>query len=811
MKSILNDLRLGFRSLLRSPVFTLVAVLTLALSIGMNAGIFSVLNSLLLRPYPFPHGDEMAVVRMINAPRDLTDVDVSLADFADFRQGTRAFRAMALVSTTEMNLTGGERPVRVEGARATASLFDVVGGQPLLGRTFTLHEDRPGAGKVAVLSEGLWRRAFASSPEVLDSKIQLDGEPHTVIGVVPLSAQFPDPKDAEVFVPIARQPEDEARSNRSYFMLGHLAPGATAAQAQLEMAAVAERLGATYPDTNRHWSVRVEMLRDYLTDDLETLLLLLFLVVGFVLLIASVNVANLSIQRGLVRQRMLAVRTALGASRGRLFQSLILESVLVASIAAVGGLFVTWAFLELIRSQIPAGELESYLQGFSMDGRVVFYLVVVSLLTVLVFGLAPALRFSRPDLVASLKEGGGKASSGVGQARFRNALTVLEIGLSVAAVICAVLMLRSYQSLQAVDPGFEPDDLLTVSLSLPDAQYGEEEQRREFYRRALERVGALPGVEAVSAGSHLPVGDWTYTYARLEGQSDEEQRTNPLVGLQMVSGNYFDTLRQPLVRGRTFRPSDDFGTPLVAVVNEELVRMMWPDADTPLGQRIQLSASRLVLGEPTWATVVGVVGDTLHLGLNDEADPDVYLSYNQVPLWDMDLYVRTAGEPLAVAPKVQNELQQVDPAMPVEEIATMHHVLDLSLWVERASGVVFALFAALALVLAAVGVYGTIGYSVAQRTQEIGIRMAIGAARRDIQRMIILQAARLVTLGIVIGFLLAYGTVQLTSSLLYGIEGEEPTLFLLVAVILASVALAASYLPARRASRLDPQVALQTE
>ncbi len=802
-----QNLRFAVRSLLRSPGFFAVAVLTLALGIGTNTAIFSIVNALLVRPYPYREPDRLVLVRSVNPKIDESNGDISLQDFRDLREQSEAFEDAAAIRLRRYNLASIDEPVRVRGAQVSASLFPLLGGRPLAGRTFAPAEDTPGAEKVVVLTEPLWQRAFGSDPAVVGRTITLDGQPATVVGVVPPAAQFPDTDAAELFVPLALDPAASPRDDRDFLVLARLAPGVSVPEAESQVEAAAQRLAQVHPDTNASWGARVMTLRDFRTRRFRSLSVVLLGVVGLVLLIACVNVANLLLQRAAVRQREIAIRSAMGANRSRVVTQLLTESLVLAVLGGGLGLLLSMWGLKLLVRSIPQ-QIPSYLNDFGIDGRVLAFMLGISLLTAMLFGLVPALRLSRPNLVETLGDAGARASGGVKAQRLRTGLVVLEVALSVMLLVAAGLMTKSFQRLQNVDPGFQPAGAVVLEVTLPRGGYSEPHQKVGFVETVLERLGAVPGVQAVGFTDDLPIGDPDTVRYTVAGQSAEQGRENPEIGLQVIGGDYFGAMGIPLLRGRGFGRADAAPEAAPAViVNARLAEVAWPGAEA-VGQRLKVH-----LEEETWMTVVGVAADVRARALADErVPPEIYVPYTVLPGFDtLSLTVRAAGDPLALAPALRAEVRRVDADLPVTDIRTFEVVLARALWLQRFSSVLFTVFAVVALLLAAVGIYGTVAYSVAQRRREIGIRMALGARAADVVRLVVRQGMAPVAAALVLGLIGAFALGRAMRRLLFEVGGTDPAVFVGVTLLIATVALVASYVPARRATRVPPVSALKLE
>jgi putative ABC transport system permease protein len=810
MSSWLHDFRYGARKLLQTPGFTLTAMLTLALGVGVITAMFNMVNGLLLRPYAYNHAEQLVVLKTSKPPQDTSETDLSFIQFAEIAKRSRTLQDIGIFETDNFNIGSGEHAFWVKGARASASLFRVLAGIPLLGRAYLPEEDRPGGPAVVVLSEGLWRRSFGASPAVLNTRLLVDGVPRTIVGVVPASAQMPEPSSASLFVPLNLLPNPSdvsLRSKRSYLAVARLKPGFTPPQVIAELHAVDADLQHFYPDTEADLSTTVLPLREYRSRDLRGLVLRLFLIAALVLLVACFNVATLLIQRGITRQRELALRMSLGADIAKVIRLLLTENVILAMAGAAAGVLIGYWIFTFAMASIPAGLIDDHLTRFNFDSRLILFLVATALLTALVFGVAPSLILSRRDLVAQLKESGTKSSSSAGQRRLRSLLIVGEVALSIVTLIAAGLMARSFRELQKVDPGFTTQNVLTMKISPPASQYPQPRQRIAFYDRLLDRVKGLPGVRAAAAGRERPLASWTESSLMLENQPPDQIKSNPYVSFQLVGGDYLNAVGQSLLRGRAFAPGDTFDAPKVAIINEKMRRRFWPN-ENPLGKRLRISRS--VTGQ-NWISIVGVVANTLHAGLRNEPTLDVYLPYDQVGFGSMELLVRTNTDPESLIEPIRRELRAIDPNIPSDDTSTMKDVVEEHLWSEKTSLVLLGMFGTLALVMAGIGLYGAIADSVARRTNEIGIRMALGAKPVDVLRLIFTEASLLMGGGLAIGLVGSLVAGRALSSLLFKVQAYDALTYLTVSVLTCLVALLASSLPARRAIYIQPTLALRDE
>ena len=802
MTSVLPNLRQAFRSLRRAPAFTLAAVATLALGIGANTAIFSAVNGVLLHPLAYPDPDRLVVIW--GRHTTIGQETASLPDFLDWRAQARSFERLGAIANTRFNVTGTAEPEVVNGGIATASLLRVFGVAPTVGRGFRDDEERGGAARVAMLGEGYWRRRFGAEPDIVGSRILLSGVPHTVVGVVPAQLRLERPVD--VWTPLAT---DSTRPRRADFLtvFGRLRHGVPLDRAQQEMTTIMRRLEAQYPESNAGWGAEVVGLREQMIGEIRPALLVFMGAVGLVLLVACANVANLMLARAAGRTREVTIRSALGASRTRLAGELLLESMLLALLGGVLGLLLALWGIEGLRSLGP--DTIPRVDEIGLDPRVLGFALALSLVTGLLFGLAPVWRMARRNLHEGLAGGSRSVAGGSGIQRARSALVLGEVALAFVLLAGASLLLRSFERLQQVDPGFAADQVLTARVTLPRISYPEEERWLAFGRGLLARTATEPGVRSAALVSDAPLGD-SPPYGSFEIQGGE---TPPPGAVQdaavfTASATYFETLRIPLVRGRLFEESDRAGGQDVALVSESAAQRYWRGRDAV--------GTRITFGDPSdpevrWMTVVGVVGDVLHDRLNEQAYPQIYVPFEQSPERSMVLVARTSGDPLAMVPAVRRAIEGLDSDLPLADVSTLEERKVVSLARPRVNATVLGGFALAALVLAAVGIYGVVAYGVVQRTRELGIRMALGAGGSTLLRMVIRQGMMPVLGGMAVGLVGALAGGRLLRGLLFGVGTGDPATLTLVTGFLVAVALAAMYLPARRASRSDPMLALRVD
>ncbi len=811
--NLLQDLRYGLRVLRKSPGFTAIAILTLALGIGANTAIFSFVYGVLLAPLPY-HDASQLVVLNETTPRVGT-VSVSYPNFIDWRAQNHSFSEMVSVQQMNFNLSGAtvSRPENIQGDAVPSGFLSMLGVHPFLGRDFLPAEDKPGTQRVLLLGYQLWQSHFGSDPNVVGRSIALDGNEFAIVGVLPADYRSLDKID--VMLPIGvwltNNTDVTDRGGRGdTTVVARLAPGTSFAQARAEMEGIAANLAKQYPEDNDQFGVQLRPIRDAFVGDLRTEILVLFAAVVFVLLIASANVANLFLVRGAARTKEIALRMAFGASRGRIIRQLLTESFVLAALGGVLGLILAMAGIRLIGRMIP----EDALMGatVALNGAVLLFTAGVVVLAALIFGMAPAIHWARHDVQADLKEGGRTASVGASQNRLRGILAVAEISLALVLLAGAGLMVKSLYRLINVNPGFQPDRVLTMEMYLSSERYEKKPAVLNFWKQALDGVRALPGVESAALGNHIPLTDaHGRTDITIEGMALPKPGSFPHPDVHAVSPDYLRTLGVVLERGRDFTDADNETAPEVALVNEKLARQYWPNED-PVGKRFMIGRPDLASKTLTkWVTVVGVVGDTKMYGLANPSRYEFYLPLLQTAPNDMSLLVKSRIDPTALTSAVRGVVAGIDKDQPIFAIATMNKIVSDGVSAPRLTLVLLGLFSGLALILAAIGIYGVISYSVAQRTHEIGVRMTLGAQRSDILRMVVGQGGKIALVGIVIGVVAAFALTRLMSGLLFSVSAGDPTTFAAVAALLALVAILACYIPARRAIRVDPMVALRYE
>ena len=823
MEALLQDIRYGVRMLMKRAGVTSVAIIALALGIGANSAIFSVVNSVLLRSLPYENPDQLMLVKETNLPRGEADIGASTPDFREWRDRNQVFERMAAYSTMSFNISGGGEPERIRGVITSTELFKLLGASPAQGRSFLAEEEQFGNHHVVILSYGLWQRRFGGDPNLVGQPITLNGEKFNVIGIMPASFQFPD-RNVALWTPLAFAPGDENNTRGNYWLnvIARLKPGVTKAQAQSDMTSIAEQLEREFKE-NGGMGASVVSLRENTVGNVETALFILLAAVAFVLLIACANVANLLLARAASRQKEIAIRTSLGANRSRIVRQLLTESLLLALAGGTLGLLLALWGVDLLISLSP--EDLPRLNEIKIDGGVFIFTLALSLLTSLVFGLVPALQTSRPDLNESLKEGARGSTSGISSRRVRSLLVVAEVAIALVVLICAGLMINSFIRLRNVNPGFRADNILSLQISLPESKYPDSHLERSsaFFQQLTEQVKALPGVQSTAVSSSLPLSDsgWGKLFT-VEGRPYPTSLDEvPLIQYRQLSNDYFQTMGIPLVKGRFFNDQDTSESALVAVINETLAGRFFADED-PIGKRIFMGAPEELIPHgllpPGFRfqrfTVIGIASDVKHDGLDQPIKPEVYTLHAQGKIdrtRTMFLAVRTNSDPLNFVAAVRSQVLNIDKDQPIANITTMEKRLSDSFSQQRFTTLLLGLFALVALILAAVGIYGVMSYSVTQRTHEIGIRMALGAQNSDVLKMVVSQGLKLTAAGVGIGLLVAFALTRLMEGLLFGVSAADPMTFAMISLILAGVALGASFVPARRATKVDPMIALRYE
>jgi len=821
VSSLLQDLRYGLRIFAKSPGFTAVAVITLALGIGASTAVFSLVNAILLKPLPYPHAERIVMPWRLAPPQlnlGYDEIPWGLPDFRRMLTDVKAFEHLGAFKSDSYILTGSGDPVKLDGLRASAEFFPALGVQPVLGRAFTADEDAPGHEHEVLLSYGLWRDRFGGDAAILGRALALNGEAYTVIGVMPPVFSFPRkeempgsfefPREAAIWVPFAlpaaklhRDDPDEIAA------IGRLRPSATIEEAQAEMSVFTRRMEEEFPLGKGWFNSRVTPLARQVAGDTRRPLLLILAAIGVVLLIACANVANLLLSRSLARRKEFTLRAALGAGHGRLVRQLLTESILLAFVAGIGGLALAQAGIYFVKTLGPSNIPR--LREVSLDFRVFAFALAGTLVCGILFGLAPAFAAAGENLVESLKEGGQRSGGSLAGTRMRSGLLVAEVSLAFVLVVAAGLLVQTFIHLLSVDPGFNPTRVLTFELSLPASKYSDTDQIIALYQSVLARLREVPGVESAGLVRTVPMGGAADgTGIRIPGKFLGNYTSGPFAEYTIVSPGYFSSVGTPILRGRDFSDSDTRDGMQVTIISLAMAKKFWPGED-PIGKEVGPGSKRFPV-----ATIIGIAANVKHLSLREDAGPEMYVLYNQ-KIWPslltMQFAVRTKADPASVISGARDAIRSVDPDLPIAKVAPLTLLVENSMTQPRFSMLLLGAFGVLAVILASVGIYGVISYSVGQRTREIGIRMALGAQRRNVLGLVLGQGARLAGLGIIIGLVAAFALTRLMASLLFGIAPRDPLTFFTVPLLLMAVALAACYIPARRAMRVDPMVALRDE
>jgi putative ABC transport system permease protein len=805
MGNLVLDLRSGWRALRSLPAYTFIAILALALGIGANTTIFSIVNAVLLRPLPYPNADQLVWIWETNPGNNIKTEHVSIPNFLDWQTQNQSFEQLTAWGRTLVTLTGSGEPEQLSGAVIAANLFSTLGVSPALGRSFVPDDNKPGAPRVAIVSHDFWMRRFAGDANAAGRNVLLNGNTYVVVGVAPVGFKHPEPGIApEVWLPLTINTTGDGRRNDFLRVVGRLKRGATLASARSDIETIHARLASQYPAANAGWTVILLSLQERITGDVSRLLWMLLAAVGFLLLIACANVANLSLARAATRERELAIRSALGARSSRIIRQLLTESTMLAIAGGVAGLVLAvWSIRALVAlspQNLPR------LNDVALDWRVLMFTLVVCLLTGILFVTAPAFHAARLNLNDSLKDSSRGSTEGVRSRRSRKFIVIAEVAMAVVLLFGAGLTLRSFLKLQNVNPGFRPGNVLTAQILAPRSKYPEGPQIADLYDRILERVRSLPGVESASLVNMLPLGgSSSYLSIAFEGRPAPPPEVVVDAEPFVVAPEYFSTLGIQLVRGDPFSARDGANTNPVAMINETLARRYYANED-PIGKRIAIDAQ-----QPRWMTIIGIVRDTHHTTLAEAPYPQLYGAFSQRPVRVASLVIRTTSDPLSTVGALKSEVRNIDPDIPVSRIATLENVLSDSIAQPRVYLILVAIFALVGLLLAAIGIYGVISYSVTQRTGEFGVRLALGASSSDVLRMVVADGMKLAGVGIATGLAGAFALSRLIVSVLYGVTSTDVVTLLGVPIILLVVAIVACYVPARRATRVDPLVALRHE
>jgi putative ABC transport system permease protein len=810
MGTLWQDIRFGLRTLAKSPGFTAVAIVALALGIGANTAIFSIADAFLLKPLNIPDPEHLVVVAEL-APGQTKDTNsVSGANFVDWKAQTSSFDGLGTFQWDDVNLTSpAALPEKVQGFKVSSNLFQLCGEQPLFGRTFLPEEDQPGHDGVTVIGQRLWERRFGADPNIIGKELHIDGRPYSVIGIMRKSFDFP--QTAELWLPIALTPQQlQDRRNHMFMTLGKLKPGVTLASAGAEMKTIARRLSDAYPATNHNWSARVVPIRVYeLGDDTIQYTVILLGAVGFLLLIVCANVANLQLVRGASRHKEMAIRVALGGSRWRLARQLLTESVLVAFGGALLGLVLAKWAVSLVVVHMPP-EVAKYIPGWyqiRLDSRAMLFTMIAGIIAGIVSGILPAFQGARLDVNETLKEGGRSSSSSRGRHVLRNGLVITQVALATILVVGSALLVRGFRTLLTYNQGFQPDTLLTMYLNLPDTRYAKPEQRNQFYSQVLEKMSAMPGVVATAGTSWIPYGDGGGNAPfSIEGRPWRDASETPTISNIVISPNYLHMVHVPLIQGRELSDGDSANSQLVAVVSQSLARRFWPAGDA-IGHRVRVG------GDPKnpWMSIVGIVGDVKMDWSDTRPLYAIYRTYRQAPRGYFAFMLRSTGDPMSLAPAAAAAVTAVDNDMPLTDVMPMSKVAGNSIIGIAYVSVMMGVIGFMALILAAVGVYGVMAFTVTERTYEIGVRMAFGAQASDVLKIIIGRGLLLAGIGLGIGLPVTLGFTYVLRDWIFGIGAADPVTFGVIAAALLSAALLACWLPARRATRVDPMIALRYE
>ena len=810
MQFFRQDLRYGFRALLRNPGFSVVAILALALGIGPNSAIFTMVNAVLLKPLPMPEPNRVVMIWQTLLKSGFDQMPVSAADYIDWKQQARSFEAMSAafaIPEYGLNISGAGEPERVSAATCSKEFLPALGIKPVVGRNFLPDEDRPGGPPVVFISHALWQRKFRSDPSMVGRTLTVDGVPRTVVGVVP--HELGEMVAADLWLPTAINPNDAERGNHNYGIVARLKPGVTMQQARAEMMLIARRLEQQYPKTNTGWGVTLFPMAEMYTGRIRPVLLVLLGAVGLLLLIACANLANLLLARAATREREIAIRGALGAGRLRIIRQLLTESLVLAlSGGALGMLLGAWS-VRLLRGVVP--DMFPLMQHMSMDARVLAFTAGLSILTGVLFGLVPAWKAARADINTTLKESAGRSESAGGSQRIRSALLASEVALAVLLSVSAGLLLRSFMRVMEINPGVRTANILTMNLSLPEVKYDTPLKRANFFKTLVERVDALQGVRSSGAVMFPPLRVSILSFRVgvnsfvIQGRPPVPEDQRPPADYRPATPGYFNTMGIALKQGRLFDQHDDTNAKRVALVNEALVRKHFAH-ENPLGQHIMMGNSVNTLIE-----IVGVVADAKLYGLDAPVEPAVYVPHMQSPPDIMGLVVRTEGDAGTVAAAVRREVLKLDPEQPISNVRTIEKVLSDSLMLRRVSMLMLMVFAGLALTLATLGIYGLTAYSVSRRTHEIGLRVALGASQPEILRLVVGRGLVISAIGAIIGLAAAFQLTRALAGMLYGVTATDPLVFAGVPLLLIVVSVLASYVPARKAAKIDPLVALRYE
>jgi len=800
----LRDIKYAFRSLVHDRSISLIVIACLALGIGVNATLFSVVDGVLIQPLPYAEPDRLLILNETFERGGVSEAGVAYQTLRDWKERTTTFTSIAATSGRSIALTDGAEPERFQGAAITWDLFPVLGVPPVLGRHFRSEDDRPGAEPVVILSHEIWLRRYQGDPGIIGRNVAVNGKPHTVVAVMPTGFSFPE--NQKIWIPLGPTGEAEPRTTRALFAFGRLKPGVEIAQARAELKSIAASLSTLYPGSNDGWSAMARPLSDkFIPDDVRLVLLTMMGAVTIVLLIACANVANLMLARASGRQREFCVRAALGAGRGQLIRQLLVECVLLGLASAPLGLAIAYVGVWLFDQAVPAGEVPYYIH-WQISGRVIAYIIAISAATGLVFGLAPALQAGRLNLQETLRDGARGSGQSGRRARLRNGLVVVEVAMALVLLVGASLFVRSFLNLQTANPGFNTDPLLTARFFMSGENYATNEQKAQRVDDVVRRIEGLPGVVSAFASNFVPLDAGGGAGNAIVDGRAVAPGEEPAIYFNSVTPHLYKTLGLTLLKGRDFTDGEGHGKTAVAVINETMATKLWPDQDA-VGRRF-----RLVREPAEWFTVIGVAPDFKMFGMDDDRPLSVaFVPFRFANLANIGVTIRAANNPIGLAAAVRSEIRSSDPGLPIFSLRTMEDLRRGSFWQFRLFGFMFGIFGATALFLAGVGVYGVLSFSVSQRTQEMGVRIALGASQGNVLGLVVRQGVTLAMIGVLLGLVGAFGITRVIASLLYNVTPTDPISFVGVALFLAAIAVVASYLPARRATNVDPIVALRNE
>ncbi|MBN2327625.1 MAG: ABC transporter permease [Candidatus Omnitrophica bacterium] len=803
MDTIFQDIRYGVRMLMKTPGTTALAIVALAIGIGANSTIFTMVNSILLSPMPFPTLDRMMRVCEIREGQNVNSVSISGPNYLDIKEKSISFEALSLVTVGYFNLTGHGEPERISAYIMTSDIFDTADDSMTLGRQFIKEEEEPGKNHVVVIGYGYWKDRFGGDPNILNDAINLDGTPYTIIGILPADMGFME-GEAKIWLPLSSDEIKKDRGNRRFNGIGILKEGVSVEQARAELAVISDNLSKEYPETNKNYKLFVEPMLDRLVRFMAVTFIILHGAVGFVLLLACSIVASLLLARASVRQKEIAIRSSLGANRARIIRQMLTESVILALAGGICGLMLTMWGIDLLKSLLPE-QMVTFVTRIGIDTYVLGFTLTVSLVTGILFGLAPALQTTKLNLLESLNEGGRSSIECTRSQRILRYLVVAEIAFSLILLIGAGLMVNSFIRLQSVDPGFDSQNMLTFHLPLTSEKYKEDSQKLAFYRDVTSRIEHLPGIQSVASTSVLPLTWGSGVSFEIQNLETVQGMDVPYAEMRQINPAYFQVLKIPLLKGRSFTSDDENPDVRRVIINEFLARRFETIGD-PIGKYIKILPWDSALYE-----VVGVVGNVKHFGLTSEDRPTMYIPFLHRPAESLCFAIRTSGDPNRLTPSVRQQIWAADPDLPIELVRTMDRLVADTMIMDRFTLVLVSLLSVVALILSSMGIYGIMAYSVSQRTHEIGVRVAIGAQLGDVVKLIVWQGMKLILTGVVIGLIGSFIVTRILVSSLYGITATDPITYLTISLLLTGVSVLACYVPARKAAKVDPMVTLRCE